>query len=495
LVRITGIRAYFNGYIKDISAKVVSFISFEESSRKMNRHKRASAIQFLGLFLLTTLIGFTQAPKPNIIFILADDLAQADLGCYGNPYNETPNIDKLAKNGIKFTQSYSACPVCSPSRAAIMTGKHPARLKLTNFLVGERMDSLSPVLPAQWTKYLGSSEKTLAERLKTLGYQTGFVGKWHLGSADSLAPWGQGFDYSRMIGKNGLDYYNYSIYEDSYRNAFEDKGTTYLTDKLTDYALDFIKRADRQQPFFLYLCYSAPHVFLVPRGDKVSKYLKKHEQYKGKYNPYYAAMIESMDDGVGQIMKLLEEQGVNENTLIVFTSDNGGVGVPELGPVPTSAGNLRKWKGFTYEGGIRVPTLMAWKGQFPASQTCDQYFMNTDYTPTILEILGQKSDVSPDAQSFYTLLKNPTIKHERGPIFWHYPHFSNQTSRPSGAIRLGDWKLTKSYETNQVELFNLRTDESETKDLSKSNVKKAQELQQKLSDWLKEVDANMPIRK
>ena len=154
----------------------------------MSHYKYTSAIQFFGLFLVTTLMGFAQTPKPNIIFILADDLAQADLGCYGNPYNETPNIDKLAKNGIKFTQSYSACPVCSPSRAAIMTGKHPARLKLTNFLVGERTDSLSPVLPAKWTKYLGSSEITLAERLKTLGYQTGFVGKWHLGGTDSLAP-------------------------------------------------------------------------------------------------------------------------------------------------------------------------------------------------------------------------------------------------------------------------------------------------------------------
>ena len=152
-----------------------------------------------------------------------------------------------------------------------------------------------------------------------LDYQTGFVGKWHLGGSDSLAPWGQGFDYSRMIGKNGLDYYNYSIYEDSYQKAFEDKGTNYLTDKLTDYALDFVKKADRQRPFFLYLCYSAPHVFLVPRGDKVSKYLKKYEQYKGKYNPYYAAMIESMDDGVGQILQLLEAQGMSENTLIVFT--------------------------------------------------------------------------------------------------------------------------------------------------------------------------------
>ncbi|WP_037326265.1 sulfatase [Runella zeae] len=437
----------------------------------------------------------TQTTKPNIIFILADDLAQADLGCYGNPFNETPNLDKLAKSGIKFTQSYAACPVCSPSRAAIMTGKHPARLKLTNFLVGERTDSLSPVKPAQWTKYLGSSEITLAERLKPLGYRTGFVGKWHLGGADSLAPWGQGFTYARMIGKNGLDYYNYSIYEDSYKKMFEDKGTTYLTDKLTDYALDFVKSSDKQQPFFLYLCYSAPHVFLVPRGDKVSKYLKKFEKFNGKYNPYYAAVIESMDDGVGQIIQLLEEKGLMENTLIVFTSDNGGVGIPELGPIPTTAGNLRKWKGFTYEGGIRVPTLISQRGTIAANQICDQYFMNTDYTPTLLDILGQKQEVMPDAKSFLPLLKNPEANFDRGQIFWHYPHFSNQLSRPSGAIREGDWKLTKSYETNEIALFNLRDDESETEDLSKNNPSKAQEMHRKLTDWLKKVDANMPIMK
>ncbi len=438
-----------------------------------------------------------QTKRPNIIFILADDLAQADLGCYGNPFNETPNIDRLAKRGIKFTQTYSASPVCSPSRASILTGKHPARLQLTNFLVGERTDSLSPVLPATFKKSLPPSEITLAERFKTMGYQTGFVGKWHLASvaADSLAPWGQGFDYARSIGQNGLDYYNYTISENSFKKVFKDTGTVYMTDKLTQYALDFVKSADANQPFFLYLCYSAPHVFLVPRGDKVSKYLKKYEEHNGKYNPYYAAMIESMDDGVGQLMALLKTQGLDENTLVVFTSDNGGVGLPELGPVPTSAGNLRKWKGHSYEGGIRVPTIISWPKQVAQNQTSNAYFINTDYTPTFMEMLGEKTEALPDAQSFYGLLLNPTMQYQRGAIYWHYPHFSNQMGRPRGAVREGDWKLIKNYETNKIELYNLANDESETTDLSKKNSKKAKEMHNKLLDWLKSVNANMPIMK
>jgi len=435
------------------------------------------------------------ADRPNIIFILADDLAQADLGCYGNPFNQTPNIDQLAKSGIRFTQSYAACPVCSPSRAAILTGKHPARLKLTNFLVGQRTDSTSPVRPARWTHYLGASEQTLAERLRPLGYQTGFVGKWHLGGQDSLAPWGQGFEYARMIGKNGLDYYNYSIAEGSYQRTFTDTGTVYLTDKLTEYAIDFINKSDRTKPFFLYLCYSAPHVLLIPRGDKVARYLWKYEQYGGKYNPYYAAMIESMDDGVGRIRRLLEAQGLDKNTLIVFTSDNGGVGLPELGPIPTSAGTLRKWKGFTYEGGIRVPTLISWPGQIGPNQTCDHYFVNTDYTPTFLELLSQPPADLPDAKSVYPLLKNPQAPFERGTVYWHYPHFSNQTSRPSGAIRKGDWKVVRSYETGRYELFNIRQNESEPVDLSKKHPKIAQELNQDLTRWLTDTNANMPIYK
>jgi arylsulfatase A len=457
----------------------------------------------LALLLSTVLLGlpaWAQQPQPatqpNIIFIMADDMAQADLGCYGNPFNETPNINKLAQSGLRFTQAYSASPVCSPSRASILTGKHPARLGLTNFMGGERKDPASPVLPAPWVHALPATELTIAERLKPLGYQTGFVGKWHVGDGETAAPWNQGFDFARMIGKNSIDYYNYSIYEDSYKQEFVDHGTNYLTDKLTDYALEYIGKQKVGQPFFLYLCYSAPHVFLVPRGDKVSKYLNKYEKFEGKYNPYYGAMIESLDDGVGRVQQLLQQMGLDKNTLIVFTADNGGLGLPELGPTPTTAGTLRKWKGFTYEGGVRVPALVSWPGQVPAGQTSAHYFINTDYTPTFLELLGQPTtDVLPDARSIAPVLRNPQAVFDRGPIFWHYPHFSNQTSRPAGAVRSGDWKLVKSYEANQVELFNLKEDESEKTDLSKKNKVKTAELEQLLTQWQTAVGANMPVRK
>jgi arylsulfatase A len=433
--------------------------------------------------------------KPNIIFILADDLGYMDLGCYGNPFNETPNLDSLAKGGIRFTQAYSSSTVCSPSRAAIMTGKHPARLKITNFLVGDRTDPNSPVLPANWQKFLPSAEITLPERLKTFGYQTGMVGKWHLGDADTLAPWSQGFDYTRLIGKNGLDYYNYGIFEGSYKKIFTDNGKEYMTDKLTDYAVDFIEKKDVGKPFYLHLCYSAPHVLLVPKADKLRKYFLKYEKYKGKYNPDYATMIESMDEGIGRIMATLKQQNLLDNTLIIFASDNGGVGLPELGPIPTNSEPLRKWKGHVYEGGIRVPTIMYWKGEIEAQQTCYQYFMNTDYVPTILDILGQNPTISPDGMSILPLLKNPEKPFNRGAMYWHYPHFSNQMSRPAGAIRQGDWKLVESFETGELELFNLKEDIGETKNLLKEQPNKAQELTQLLKKWQLSVDANMPIRK
>lgn len=457
-------------------------------------------LRFAFVFLLITaalLSGSVPQPepprRPNIVFILADDLGYMDLGCYGNPFNETPALDSLARQGLRFTQAYAAAPVCSPSRAAIMTGKHPARLHLTNFLVGERTDSASPLRPALWRKYLPGSEITLAERLKQLGYSTGMVGKWHLGSADSLTPTAQGFEYERQISKNGLDYYNYGI-SSANKPVFEDKGKEYLTDKLTDYAVEFLSKQTSQRPFFLYLAYSAPHVLLVPRADKLGKFLHRSARFNGKYNASYAAMLLSMDEGIGRVLRQLKQQGFDDNTLVVFTSDNGGLGMPEAGPQPTDNAPLRLWKGHVYEGGIRVPMIMRWPGVIAASTTTDQYVTGTDFVPTFMELLGSPKAMQ-DGQSFAALLRNPSATYVRGPVFWHYPHFSNQASHPAAAIREGDYKLIEHYETGKIELYNLTADLSETTDLAQREPKKTRELHEKLKQWRTEVGANMPIRR
>jgi arylsulfatase A len=448
----------------------------------------------LSLFAATP-VSYGQAKKatsrPNIVFILAADLGYTALACYGNPYHRTPNIDSLAKKGLKFTQAYSACPVCSPSRAAIMTGKYPARLHLTNFIAGDRTDPASPVLPAKWTKYLPSSETTLAEILRDNGYHTGVVGKWHLGAGDSVSAANQGFDYDRIIAKNGLDYYNYSITSKG-QQVFQDNGKEYMTDKLTDYAVEFIEES-KSKPFFLYLTYSAPHVMLIPRADKLSYYFSNYSKFKGKFNPNYGAMLESMDDGVGRVVAQLAKNNLLDNTIIIFTSDNGGVGLAELGPVPTNLDPLRKWKGHVYEGGIRVPLIFSWKGRVKERTVTDNYVIGTDYVSTFSEILGiEKSPSTVDGTSFYSVLKEPEKPFDRGAVFWHYPHFSNQEGRPAAAVRLGDFKLVESYETGKLELFNLKNDIGEKKDLSASLPAKTKELSDLLKNWRKQVEANMP---
>lgn len=434
-----------------------------------------------------------QDVKPNIVFILADDLGWKDLACYGNKFSETPNLDALAKSGMLFTQAYAACPVSSPTRASILTGKYPARLQLTNFIAGNRTDPASPILPAPWKPYLEAREVTIPELLRPLGYSTGLVGKWHLGGHDSIAPWNQGFDYTRMIGKNGLDYYNYSIFNDSYNDEFIDNGREYLTDKLTDYAIEFIDN-NKRNSFFLYLAYSAPHVVIVPRPDKLMKYFRKYGQTDEKFNPYYSAMIESLDDGVGRVMKKLEAEGLTDNTIIIFTSDNGGLGLDELGPVPTSNLPLRKWKGHIYEGGTRVPTIICWPGVISPGSVEDKYFTSTDYLPTLCEIAGVEDlPENTDGISILSLLKDKGDYVSERAIFWHYPHFSNQLGRPAGSVRSGNYKLVELYESGKLELYDLQNDIGESEDLSKKMKKKRDELHKLLTDWRKNVSAQMPV--
>lgn len=447
----------------------------------------------LSSLLLASGAVLAQDVKPNIVFIIADDLGWKDLACYGNKFTETPNLDSIAKTGMLFTQAYAACPVSSPTRASVLTGKYPARLQLTNFIAGNRSDPASPVLPAPWKPYLEARETTLAELLRSTGYSTAMVGKWHLGGHDSIAPWNQGFTFTRMIGKNGLDYYNYSIYIDSYKEEFSDTGKEYLTDKLTDYAIEFINGNDGQ-PFFLYLAYSAPHVVIVPRPDKLMKYFRRYEQSEEKFNPYYSAMVESLDDGVGRIVKELKDRGLYENTILVFTSDNGGLGLDELGPVPTTNLPLRKWKGHIYEGGTRVPAIVSWPRKIKPGSVENRYFSSIDWLPTFCELTGiRELPENVDGNSIIPLLTGEGGYDSSRPLFWHYPHFSNQQGRPAGSVRVGDFKLVELYESGKLELYDLQNDVSESKDLSKKLKSKKNELHKLLIDWREAVNASMPV--
>ncbi len=445
--------------------------------------------------VLVLCLSITANSQPNIVFILTDDLGWHDLGCYGNKFNETPALDKLAEGGMRFTQAYAAAPVCSPTRVSILTGKHPARLHFTNYQGGYNVDRNLPVLPAKWKQNLSGEEITIAEILKEKGYRTGMVGKWHVGGAKEQTPWGQGFDFTRMIGKNALDYYNYSIYMDSYEKEFVDDGTAYLTDKLSDYGVEFIKEKG-DKPFFLYLAYSAPHVFIVPRGDKLQKYFWKYGESEEKFNPYYAAMVESIDDGVGRIIQALRDKGVLENTLIVFTSDNGGLGLDELGPTPTSNVPLRKWKGHVYEGGIRVPAIINWPGKIKAGSTVDTYFSTIDYLPTLCDVIGKVDlPAAIDGVSILpTLLNKSENEDEERLLYWHYPHISNQGGQLLGAIRMGDYKLVEHFDTGTLELYNVSKDIAESHDISKMEREKTDELHELLKNWRKDINANMPVQ-
>lgn len=452
-------------------------------------------LKILALFFVFFAFLTRAQEKPNIIFILVDDMGYKDLGCYGNPFNETPVLDKMAKDGMLFTEAY-AHPACSPSRAALMTGKHPARLQITTAVGLDRKDPESPVIPPKVADFLPLSEITMAEVLKRNDYNTGMIGKWHLSSDNSTKPHRQGFEYDRVISKNGLDYYNYGISSKG-KMIFEDDGSEYLTDKLTDYAVEFIQlQQNEKKPFFLYLAYSAPHLYIIPKADKIGKYMQKYSRFETKYNPYYATMIESLDEGIGRLFIELEQQEMLGNTLIVFKSDNGGVGMEQIAYRPTTIEPLRKWKGHVYEGGIRVPLIMYWKNKIDAGIVNNNYLTIEDFLPTFMELIGDKnSPLNLDGKSFLPSILMPDEKFDRGPVYFHFPHFSGQGARPAGAIREGEWKLVENYETGETELFNLKNDISESKNLSSSYPKKSKELYNKFKNWRIEVGAKMPEKK
>ena len=398
------------------------------------------------------------AERPNVVFILADDLGVNDLACYGRTEHHTPHLDQLAKDGMRFTNAYAACPVCSPTRAAILTGKHPARLHLTTFLPGRGDAPSQKLLHPKIRQQLPLEEKTLAEYLKAVGYATAAVGKWHLGGA-GFTPDKQGFDV-----------------------AFDAKesATGKAEDTLTAKAEEFLT-ANRDRPFFLYLAHHTPHIPLAAKPELV-------ETYKATFNPTYAAMIHEMDAAVGRVLAKLDELKLTEKTLVVFTSDNGGLHVPELkDDPPTHNTPYRAGKGFLYEGGIRVPLIVRWPGTVKPGSLTDVPAISTDWTPTILNACRLKPDGPLDGLSLLRALQQEPFVDR--PLFWHVPHYTNQGSRPAGTVRRGDYKLIVNYEDDSTELYNVTADPGETNNQAALRKRQAQELRTLFDAWLKGVDA------
>ena len=428
---------------------------------------------------------------PNIVFILIDDMGYADVGCFGSDFHDTPNIDRLAERGMKFTDGYAACPVCSPTRASILSGKYPARLKLTNFIAGRRRIENSRVLPADFKLQMELEEVTLAEALESSGYTSCHVGKWHLGS-EPYWPEHQGFDVN--IGGCGAGMPRSFFYPQWTANVPIPDGTPgeYLPDRLSAEACKFIEE-NKAGPFFLYLAHYAVHIPIQAKEAMIEKYRAKAAAHPGtkQNNPVYAAMVESVDQSVGRVLGTLERAGIAENTVIFFFSDNGGLCTPE-GPHTPATDNwpLRDGKGYLYEGGIREPMIVVWPGVVKPGTVCDVPVSSVDFYPTILEMTGTIGNPAhvPDGVSLTPLLKQDgTI--DRAAVYWHYPHFSNQGGMPGGAVRKGRYKLIRFYDDDSVELYDLKQDAGEKNNLAGKLPDMAAEMSRLLDDWLKAVDA------
>jgi arylsulfatase A-like enzyme len=424
---------------------------------------------------------------PNVVLLLADDLGWTGLSCFGSDLYETPHLDALAQRGVKFTQAYSACTVCSPTRASIMTGKSPARLHVTDFIAGQNRPFAKLKIP-DWTKQLSGDEVTIAEVLKPAGYKTAHIGKWHLsGSGDLEAgtrPTEQGFDYSfeRPRGSKG------------YLLKDRSKGETkYLTDVLTDKACEFIE-SSKSEPFFLYFAYNVPHTPIQGRDDLVKYFQDKAKPSAIHNNPIYAAMVASLDQSVGRIVDQLDKQGIADDTVIVFFSDNGGL-TQRYGKHDGFTENLplRRGKGSAYEGGVRVPAIAYWPAVTQQNTLCDDPVITMDLFATICEIAGVSLSTtsSPDGSSLVPLLKEPTSTLNRD-LFWHYPHYHAGGDGPYSAIRSGHYRLIKFYEDQSTRLYDLENDIGEQRDLSTSQPDVAKALQDKLHSWLEKSGAQLP---
>lgn len=442
-------------------------------------------------FLLSGLAGALPAlplaaPKTNFVFILADDFGARDLACYGNPYFATPNIDRLAMQGARFTNAYAACPVCSPTRASIVTGKYPVRTGVTDWIPGRPSDPKGPVATPRTATELRLAEVTLAERLKVAGYRSASVGKWHLGG-DGFLPADQGFDVN--VGGNHLGHPPQSpkpYFGPMQLPHLQLAAGEFLTDKLTDAAVSFIDQS-KASPFLLYFPHYTVHLPLGAPDDDVARHKVKAN---GRYNPIYAAMVETLDRSVGRVLKAIDRAGIADHTMVFFFSDNGGLRYEGKSKNPiTDNAPFRAGKGHLYEGGIREPLIIRYPGVVKAGMVIDTPVSSVDYFPTMCDAAG----VAPGDVDGVSLL--PLLRGGRFParsLFWHYPHYSNQGGEPGSAIRAGDWKLIEFLDNGRHELYNLRNDESEKVNLIDKEPDIARKLGAQLDAWRKKAGAIMP---
>ena len=426
----------------------------------------------------------------------------ADLPCYGNSFNEAPNLDKLAGAGILFANAYAACPVCSPTRASIQSGQYPARVGVIDFITGHWRPFEELIVPKNRTQYLPSEIVTIAESLQNAGYKTGYFGKWHLGNNRDYLPENQGYDKSYVHSGGGF-------YSPKFIPTIEPAPKGRLSEILTDFSVDFIED-NRDNPFFLFLAHYDVHVQLDADKDLIDKYLNKEkiDSYPG--NAVYAAMIEHIDRSVGRVLDKLESLDLDENTIIIFYSDNGGL-ISRFDEIPLLAKGsleiysddrlkyiassnvpLRAEKGTVFEGGIREPLIVKWPGKIKAGGISNAVVTSVDFYPTLVEIAGAKKPVNQvlDGKSILTELLDVDYGPERA-VFWHYPVYHHDV--PAGAVRKGDWKIIENMVTGNVSLYNLRTDISETMDLSDLYPDKKNELIAILKKWQKDVKAEFPV--
>ncbi len=470
---------------------------------KIHIMNKLSCLKIVAFLILLSLISCSQEKEPpNIVFILADDLGWADLPVYGNGFNEAPNITKLAAEGMRFDNAYAACPVCSPTRASIQSGQYPARIGVTDFITGHWRPYEEVIVPINKTQYLPLENITFAEKLQEAGYATGYFGKWHLGSGEFF-PTNQGYD--EQVVYDGGGFFNYGSRMSPPQEIPEGK---VLSEALTDMGLSFIEQ-NKEKPFLLFLSHYDVHVQLDAQQELIDKYLAKEKSDTYPGNAVYAAMIENIDNSVGRIVKRLSELGLSENTIVFFFSDNGGL-VSRFDKIPLHAKSklyiyegdtmqyiatsnlpLRAEKGTVYEGGIREPLIIKWPGKVQAGSLNHSVITSVDFYPTILELAGVLPDPTQkmDGGSLVNIITKSLENYDR-PVFWHYPVYHHDV--PASVVRNGDYKLIENLVNGSLELYDLSSDISESKDLAKSMPDKALELYKLLKAWQQDVKAEFP---